>query len=418
MKKLLILVGGLAVLGAALFVGFGSASGADHGDAPLSKADHQLDIADVYAFAGNNGNLVLAMTVNGLAMPGETPSFGSTDNGKLYQFKIDNNGDAVPDVSLNVSFSSLANGGTSQHVTVRKAVGDQANTLSNGGTVLIEGDTTVAGSPPAIATNFTNDKLFAGLRDDPFFFDLNAFKAGLKFRNPGNDFFKGLNVSGIVLELNPSEILSDANDSSGGVWAVTSRDGTVIDRMGRPAIATVFIPEGQKDAFNQTKPQDDVAVWKSTLIATLTSLKSDPALADALLPDILTFDTSKPLNFLNGRALADDVIDAELQLITGNPAASDNVANDSTFLGNFPYLGAPNTAPAPTPIAVTAAPTSAPPPPPVAAATRVGVTPPNTGTGDSGNGSGNSMLIWLVLGIAGVAAVTAGGTLAVRGRGR
>ncbi len=422
MKKLLILVGAIAILGAALFVGFGSASGADHGDAPLAKADHQLDLADVFAFAGSNGNLVLAMTVNGLAMPGETPSFGSTDEGKLYQFKIDNNGDAIPDVSLNVSFSSLANGGTTQHVTVRKAVGDQANTLSNGGTVMIEGDTTTSGAPPAIASNSTNDKLFAGLRDDPFFFDFNAFKAGLKFRNPGNDFFEGLNVSAIVLELDPSEILDGQNDTSGGVWAITSKDGTVIDRDARPAIATVFIPEGNKDAFNQTKPQDDVAVWKSTVVATLTSLGSDPALADTLLPDILTFDTSKPLNFLNGRALSDDVIDAELQLITGNPAATDNVANDSTFLSSFPYLGVPNTAPAPTPIAGGATPTSsAPPPPPsspVAAATRVGVTAPNTGTGDSGNGSGTNMLIWLALGIAGVAAVTAGGTLVARGRGR
>ena len=416
MKKLLLLVGGIAILITALVVGFGSASGADHGDAPLTKADHQLDIADVYAFAGQNGNLVLAMTVNGLAMPGETPSFGSTDAGKLYQLKIDNNGDAIPDVSLNFSFAPVAADGT-QHVVVRKAVGDQADTTSNGGTVLIEGGTTAAGNAPAIATNFTNDKLFAGLRDDPFFFDLNAFKAGLKFRNPGNDFFLGLNVSAIVLEIDPSEILSGPGDTSGGVWGITSNNGTVIDRMGRPAIATVFIPEGQKDAFNQTKPADDISKWKTTLVAALTGLGSNPALADALLPDILTFDVSKPLNFLNGRALTDDVIDAELQLITGKPAASDNVANDSTFLSNFPYIGVPNTQPAPTPVAVTTAPTAAP-VAPTAAATRVGVTPPNTGTGGASGGNGSTMLIWLVLGIAGIAVVSAGGAVAIRGRGR
>lgn len=415
MKKALLIAGGIAVLIAALVVGFGSASGADHGDAPLTKADHQLDIADVYAFAGSNGNLVLAMTVNGLAMPGETPAFGSTDAGKLYQFKIDSNGDAIPDVSLNVSFSSLAAGGTTQHVTVRKAVGAQADTTSNGGAVLIEGDTTDAGNPPAISSNATNDKLFAGLRDDPFFFDLNAFKAGLKFRNPGNDTFLGLNVNAIVIELAPDEILGAG--SSGGVWGLTSNGGTVIDRMGRPAIATVFIGADQKDNFNQTKPVDDISKWKTTLVAALQGLGSDPALADALLPDILTFDTSKPLHFLNGRALTDDVIDGELQLITGNAAASDNVANDSTFLSGFPYIGAPNTAPAPTAVPVTSAPTPAP-AAPTAAATRVGVTPPNTGTGDGSGGNGGTMLIWLALGIAGVAAVTAGGAFAVRGRGR
>jgi Domain of unknown function (DUF4331) len=46
--------------------------------------------------------------------------------------------------------------------------------------------------------------------------------------------------------------------------------------------------------------------------------------------------------FLNGRNLADDVIDAELQLLLNNPAASDCVNNDSTFLAGFPYLGVPN----------------------------------------------------------------------------
>ena len=64
MKKPFILLGGAAVLGAALIAGFGTASGADHGDAPLAKANHQLDLADVYAFDGGAGNVALAFTVN------------------------------------------------------------------------------------------------------------------------------------------------------------------------------------------------------------------------------------------------------------------------------------------------------------------------------------------------------------------
>ena len=409
MKRALIAVGGIAVLASAMFAGAGAAFAADHGDAPLAKANVPLDINDVYAFPGAGDNFVLAVTVNPLTMPGANPTF---DADGLYQLKVDNNGDAIADVSYNVKFGPANSAGV-QNVMVKKATGGDAATLNNSGSEIIAGTTGEEVTDGGMM-------LFAGLRDDPFFFDLNAFKAGLAFRSPGNNFFKGLNVSAIVLEVPESDFLSSGSTDA-GVWSVTSKGGTVIDRMGRPAIATVFIPEGQKDAFNNTQPKDDVAQWKATVVASLNSLGSDPALADALLPDILTFDTGATAGFLNGRTLSDDVIDAELQLITGNPAASDNVANDSTFLGDFPYLGVPNTAPAPTPVPVTT--TTAPAPTsqaPAATPTRgTGVTAPDTGTGDGlMGGGGNGMLIVLAIGLAVAAVAITGGAVAVRGRGK
>ncbi len=417
MKKLLLALSGIAAIAAVLVGALAPASGADHSEAPLTKANHPLDLADVYASAGSGGNVVLTMTVNGLAMPGDKPVF---DSAGLYQFLIDNNGDAVPDVTYNVTFGAAAADGT-QTMSVKKATGAAADTQADGGSVVVTGNTSVGTNAPVINTA-GSVKVFAGLRDDPFFFDFNAFKAGLKFRNPGNNFFKGLNVSAIVMELPPADI-EKSGSTAAGVWAVTSKGGSVIDRMGRPAIATVFIPEGQKDAFNNTKPANDVASWKPTLVSALTGLGSDPKLADALLPDILTFDTGKPLNFLNGRSLTDDVIDGELQLITGNAAASDNVANDSTFLSSFPYVGVANTSPAPTPIpaaaaAATAPATSGSPAAAVATATRPsGVTAPNTGTGDASGGGSNTSL-WIALALGAAAVVFAGGAFAVRGRGR
>jgi Domain of unknown function (DUF4331) len=411
MKRLSFALGALAAIVFASLTVIAPAFAADHGDAPLSKANHAEDLADVYAFAGDGGNLVLAMTVNPLSMPGDAPTF---DQSGLYQFKIDNNGDAVPDVTYDVTFGAPAADGT-QTVKVQKATGAAADTLAASGSELISGSTTAATASPKINTN-GNVKLFAGLRDDPFFFDLTAFKAGLKFRNPGNDFFLGLNVSAIVLSVPPSD-LEASGSTAAGVWAVTSKGGAVIDRMGRPAIATVFIPAGMKDDFNNTKPANDVATWKSTVVASLNGLGSDPKLADTLLPDILTFDTGKALHFLNGRALTDDVIDAELQLITGNSAASDNVSNDSTFLAGFPYLGSPNTSPAPTPIPVTSPAAAAPTTAPGAAPTqRTGVTAPNTGTGDGTSGNRSHTMLWVLLGVAGIAFVAVGGGAAVRSR--
>jgi hypothetical protein len=66
-------------------------------------------------------------------------------------------------------------------------------------------------------------------------------------------------------------------------------------------------------------------------------------LTDVLLPDILTFDTKSSQGFLNGRRPADDVIDAELPLVTEAAVKTDCVSsNDDAFPGGFPYLAGPH----------------------------------------------------------------------------
>jgi hypothetical protein len=144
-----------------------------------------------------------------------------------------------------------------------------------------------------------------------------------------------------------------------GVTGLTSKDGVIVDRMGRPAIATALIPDGSEDAFNATRPRDDRAVWgddvKASLLA-LSGLDGSPysdaeaqAITDVLLPDVLTLDTTSSAGFLNGRQLADDVIDTELGVITGgffggSPVlTSDCVdANDVPFPGTFPFVAPPH----------------------------------------------------------------------------
>jgi hypothetical protein len=153
-----------------------------------------------------------------------------------------------------------------------------------------------------------------------------------------------------------------------GVWATTNRGGSQIDYMGRPAIATVFIPNNpfeakgtepsMKNTYNKTQPSQQRAKFRSEVVDTLQVLfslndaagdnKSDDAgkisgLANVLLPDILTFDTAKSQGFLNGRRPADDVIDAELDLITEGAAKTDCVdKNDKSFASAFPYLAGPH----------------------------------------------------------------------------
>ncbi len=122
-----------------------------------------------------------------------------------------------------------------------------------------------------------------------------------------------------------------------------------VDRIGRPAINTVFIASGSKQDFNQAEPVSDAMDYTTDVVNFLTTVAGQSTadaqgLASALLPDILTIDVSTATGFLNGRGLSDDVITAELGLIFGSNAAlnDDNVdANDVAFESTFPYLAAP-----------------------------------------------------------------------------
>lgn len=312
--------------------------GADHLDAPLLRAPGvgARDINDVYAFQSpaNPANTVLVMTVNpfaGMVNPFGTISpttFGSDVN---YQFNIDNNGDALADVTYNATFGAAGAGGIQSFVAT-KTTGSGTNNIASGST-----ETNVAVSGGGLVR--------AGLFDDPFFFDLVGFNSGFAFT--GSDTFAGANISAIVLEV-PSTELGASNI---GVWASTFIGGVQQDRKGRPAINTAVISSGNKDAFNAGVPSTDVANFSANVRANILAL-SNAANADALtpilLPDLLTIDTSSAAGFLNGRALANDVIDAELNLLSAGAVTGDGViANDRAFLNVFPYLAGPNQIPEP-----------------------------------------------------------------------
>ncbi len=326
------------------------ARAADHLDAPFTKTDGRIDINDVYVFhPGETGSqdldtTVLVMTINPAAGVISGDEFRQDAR---YDFLIDTNADARPDLVFRAEFGAVRTDG-SQNVRVIMRQ-DGMNTLVASGKT----ETTLTGTDGA--------RVFAGLRDDPFFFDLNSFNDGATFCETGDsDFFLGLNVSAIVLEV-PTAWIGAAPV---GVWGRTLLSTGQADRMGRPAILTVFIPPNPfeaspelEDAYNLGDPKDDQANFRGEVVNSLTLLFSlndasgdDPSddaaqiegLADILLPDILTVDLSLETGFLNGRNLADDVIDAELGLITEGLITSDCIANDSTFLSDMPYLGVPN----------------------------------------------------------------------------
>ena len=123
-----------------------------------------------------------------------------------------------------------------------------------------------------------------------------------------------------------------------------------VDYIGRPAISTVFIPSTGKDAYNASVPADHRAMFMSDVTGFLMTVagytQSDAdALANVLLPDILTIDLSVPSGYLNGRLPADDVTTASLMLVfgPGTPVSDDNVdANDKPYPSTFPYIPTPH----------------------------------------------------------------------------
>lgn len=129
---------------------------------------------------------------------------------------------------------------------------------------------------------------------------------------------------------------------------------TQVDRMGIPALNTVFnhpsgVPGFDKTAYNRATPADDVATYRGQFVTVLGAVQNpDPeATADLLLPDELPVSLgASPTAFaaLTGRALADDAVDVALWVTVGIPSLqSDNVdSNDRAFRDEFPYVAAPH----------------------------------------------------------------------------
>src|SRR5215207_1223309 len=208
----------------------------DHQDTPEVELSPRMDINDVYAFpGGGDDRIALVMTTSSPITPGNSAT-ASFDPNLLYQIKVDNTGDAVEDLVLQVTFEGT---GAAQRVHVRGPVKPSETGVRS--TLVASGEETV-GATNAVVGASPGIQVFAGLRDDPFFLDLEQFfriipdrrpvsgelsrlpdqpSAGA-FRNPGIDYLRGLNTLAIVIEL-PKARLTAGGGTRLGVWGTISR---------------------------------------------------------------------------------------------------------------------------------------------------------------------------------------------------
>src|SRR6266508_3920309 len=157
------------------------------------------------------------MNVNGLTTgdlatpPGPDRAFGTKvpavhgNPNVYYYFRVDANGDAVPDVNVQIRFGKPSADGSQVMRVKVQGPGDEND-------IEFEGRSTGFGQSAVENRGPMGIRAFAGRRDDPFFFDLVGFLnvldiGGLSFvgcgspsSHPEKDTFKGQNVSSIVLE--------------------------------------------------------------------------------------------------------------------------------------------------------------------------------------------------------------------------
>lgn len=198
----------------ALIIGIVSATllwAADHIDAP-AVTNTSSDITDYYAFASpeNADNMVFVCNVQGLLAPGSATMDASFDENVMVEFNIDNSGDNVEDLVIQCIFE---NGKMKVYgPSAPNESGTRSKLLNNLSSV----DVNVSAYNSSIETGSGNGmKVFAGPRDDPFFFDLTAYTDILSgtatmFNDPGTDTFAGTNVMSIVVEVPKSELGNSA----------------------------------------------------------------------------------------------------------------------------------------------------------------------------------------------------------------
>jgi hypothetical protein len=393
-----------ALLGAAVAVSLSLASAAlaaDHRDAPTVDDYSAIDINDVFLFRDppcttancTSQNFVLILSTQAVADPKFGVSYHFQPNA-LYRFNFSTTPHAIKNgiatASIDFTFSPFGNNDSCP--APKPPCQTYEATFPQG--VVIDGLVTLGSNAATpnqpVVTTMGPIQIFAGPREDPFFFDLIGFNRFIaKFNSTGVadfsgqftgvDAFLGKNINAIAVEF-PINMLLPAGSTKLAVWAATflgdlnrknesSLEGLQqIDRMGNPAVNTALISTPLKDAFNFGLPKNDARDFELTIVENLIRYGVDqvnvlPAVVTAGIPDTLKFDTTLPDGFLqvppNGRQLADRTTDFELTLFfnvqgppgTQHPAAvaSCTVAvtafsdctNPKKYLSTFPFAGPP-----------------------------------------------------------------------------
>jgi hypothetical protein len=317
----------------------GGAMAASHRNGPLLLEDQTANLNDFYLFRsyeqGRSDRIVMSMSVQGFQNPDNGPSYYKFSPSVMYRFNLNNSRglDGAPDMQIDFLFkdtyrenptfvsyfgkiTSIDSPGIFLYETYQVILRDLRQNK-----ILAVYDKDVNGhplsvAPPNLGPNSTPNyetalgqpsvftlpngmRVFAGPRDDAFYFDSGATFDTLNFRAPAPvlsgsadtgqgaaapaavDGFAGYNISLIAVEMPITMVTAngsmptDPKDSNAkiGAWASTLRqivtvrpspndplhfgDWMQVDRVGNPLTVEALIPLPFKDRWNRSLPVDD-----------------------------------------------------------------------------------------------------------------------------------------------------------------
>jgi hypothetical protein len=294
------------------------AQASSHREAPLLAQDPMADNTDVYAFVSPDERDKVTLIANFIPFqkPDGGPNFYSFDPNVIYEIHIDNNGDAVEDITYQWRFTTevrnpatfLYNTGTvtaldDPDLNVRQFYRlTRVDGPRRTGTVTeLSGRLPVP--PPNIGPRSTpnygsigggiqqlpgNLRVFAGQRDEGFYVDLGIFDLLGVGSGQIEDSTAGFNVSSLAIQVPKSALArggttpTSASDPAAiiGVWSTASRFATrtlvpggqthsgalvQVSRLGNPLVNEAVIDLARKDAFNGLEPTGDAAALDRVL---------------------------------------------------------------------------------------------------------------------------------------------------------
>jgi hypothetical protein len=291
-----------------------------HREAPEISKDPVADNTDVYAFVSPDKPDTVTLIANYIPLEGPAggPNFYEFGDDVLYEIHIDNNGDAVDDITYQFRFqTTLRDADTFLYNTGPIGSLDDPNfnkrqfysvtRVKNGHAMLLARS---LASPPCNIGPFSTPRyealaaqavhhlasgetVFAGQRAEGFYVDLGAVfdLVDLRpFQNlhvnplaaaPGVDGTNRLNVHTMAIQVPKRMLTRDGSDPTNpndpraviGVYASASRrkarvlgpnaeideagPWVQVSRLGSPLFNEVMIPLGLKDLWNAVLPKDD-----------------------------------------------------------------------------------------------------------------------------------------------------------------
>ncbi len=343
--RLLLAAGLAAALALSMLVGVQASS---HREAPLITEDPVADNTDVYAFVSPDKPDTVTLISNWIPFenPAGGPNFYNFGDDVLYEFEIDNDGDAVQDIEFEFRFhTKIVNPNTFLYATGPISVknGKYSSTFNyrqfytvsmtkNGRRHVLGRNLPVPPNNvgPRSTPNYgrlanagihrvkNGVKVFAGQRDEAFpvdlgsIFDLAALRplqpAHILPPNqaqPGINSTDGFNVHSIALQVPKHLVTKSSKQPVIGVYSTTYRRRTrvyqgarengaganpkhrgtwvQVSRLGNPLVNELVIPLKDKDRFNASDPRFDKQFAKYVATPFL-----DNALASVIKPGVFS----------------------------------------------------------------------------------------------------------------------------------